>query len=142
MNSHKSNRADSRQNPTCAPIQGSVNTPIIRVCGIGPASISRRRVTLILRGQHIARLVGIFRTVEEAEGALEGRVADVALVPLEQRELTLDIIRRLRFLLPKLRIVSFGGSADGALILPSLVAGALGHLFETSPPSQVIRCLI
>ena len=105
-------------------------TDRLRVLVVDPQPVTRMGLaTLLRRTEPALQVVGEVATGEQAVDACGALGSDVVLVDLHLGDADcIDVIRRLRALVPPPQVVAMSGEADDDLVSEAFEAGAAGYL--------------
>lgn len=103
----------------------------------------RESVTMVLEARKNYTCVGAFSTMEDALAAIhEGLTADLVLSDLGLPGMSgVAGIRKIRELLPKVRVLVLTAFTDKAKVFAALEAGAHGYLVKAGSPARLIETL-
>jgi len=120
----------------------SVDKPLIRIAVINPVHSSRAWVRALLEKSGSFLVVGAFSNAKSALLAIPRLNPEVVLVDPDLPDLPgPESTRRLRSLLPGLRVIIHSPHLDPATILLHIHAGARGYVCKDAPPEELCRVL-
>jgi DNA-binding NarL/FixJ family response regulator len=96
----------------------------------------------LLDGQPDMRVAATAATAEEALRVAAGTPIDVAVVDLGLPDSSgVDLVRRLRILLPGVQVVVLTMAADDGSVGAALGAGACAYLLKDTPPPELVAAI-
>lgn len=116
------------------------DTPVL-VAVIAPHPTVRRRLRSATDGAEGIQLAGTFASVEAAESDLARLKVQAALLGEDGSIFSRACLRKLKFLAPAVSLIMHSPRSNGALILSSLTAGALGYVLQTAPLDQLTQAI-
>jgi len=102
----------------------------------------RRSLALVLEDTPGYHCVGSFSTAEEALRQLPRQPVDVVLMDIHLPNMSgIECTRRLRELLPQVRIIMITVHRDNEKIFKALRAGASGYLLKRATPESILQAI-
>ncbi len=102
----------------------------------------RRSLTLLVEETPGFRCVGSFDTAEEALRKLPKQPAEVVLMDINLPNMSgIECTRRLRELLPNVRVVMITVYRDNEQIFKALRAGASGYILKRATPETILQAV-
>ena len=102
----------------------------------------RRSLRLVLEQTPGFACTGVFSDAEDALAKLPKQAADVVLMDINLPGLSgIECTRRLRALLPGLRVIIITVYRDNDSIFQALRAGAFGYLLKRATPEEILQAI-
>ncbi len=102
----------------------------------------RQSLTLLLEQTPGLHCAGVFTDAEEALRELPGRAPEVVLMDIHLPGMSgIECTRRLRELLPTVRVIIITVYRDNESIFKALRAGAFGYLLKRAEPEEIVRAI-
>ncbi len=99
---------------------------------------------ILLGGSKNIRIIGAFQSGERAIDAIANNPPDVVLVDLELKldDISgIEVIKRIKGVLPEVNILVFTKFDDDGHLFPALKAGAVGYLLKDASPAEIINAI-
>lgn len=115
---------------------------MIKVAIVEDSADLRRSLTLLLEDSPGIRCVGSYFTAEDALRQLPKSPPEVVLMDINLPNMSgIECTRRLKELLPQVRVIMITVCRDNDRIFKALRAGACGYLLKRSSPEDILEAI-
>jgi DNA-binding NarL/FixJ family response regulator len=119
-----------------------VHEPVITVSLVEDVAATRENLLKVLGRAPSLKCLGACSTGEKALEAIPKQPPNVLLADINLPGMSgIELVARLKVLLPKLQVLMLTTYEDADLIFESLRAGASGYLIKNMPPAELVQAI-